>query len=414
MKYIFFITAFLLYSCNSFQKKNQENDPIIQENDSLEIVENQYDNTTPDNEAVASFLNDEYPIEIQQISEKEFISAQKKAPKHDSIPKITNFQEAKKILEGIVTFRGDDSEEQFPTKIKFRNGTNFEESDDMLCYIGFVAYYPTEDILLFEGGHTSDYSLNLTNGKETELAGNPEYIVHSPQKKNRLNAYFGGQECLAYFIQQYKNNEWIRTIDLVKIFEKKIDKWLCIVKDAFWTDENTLYVSHIDGYDDEKPLCTYYKITLKPAENLLNWSDFQPISFPKKEKSIIDSYQSSAVLDKTRAKRLLAGLYPDATDFRKLYSVPFSDKFTSVMVAFERDQDELVKVLFNLDKNGQIIDYLEIGYEKNNSNDITIQLVLDKNLIAIENNSPANLIRTSYQINPKGQFVLKSYKRIRD
>lgn len=84
------------------------------------------------------------------------------------------------------------------------------------------------------------------------------------------------------------------------------------------------------------------------------------------------------------------------------------------MVAFKPDQDELVKVLFNLDKNGQIIDYLEIGYEKNNSNDITIRLILDKDLIAIENNSPANLITTSYQINPKGQFVLKSYKRIRD
>lgn len=43
MKYIF-ITALLLYSCNSFQKKNQEND-------SLKIVDNEDDNTTPDDEA---------------------------------------------------------------------------------------------------------------------------------------------------------------------------------------------------------------------------------------------------------------------------------------------------------------------------------------------------------------------------
>lgn len=363
----------------------------------------------------AIFLDRDYPVDIQKIDKKVFISAQKQAVQYEPIPKITNFQIAKKLLKGVVTFQTDEPDYPSPLKIKFRNGVIIKEEDsNVLSDVGFVAYFPSEDILLFEGGHASDYSLNLSNGKETELTGNPEYIVQSPKNKNRLNAYFTGQECSVYFIQQYKHGEWLKTIELSEIFKIKNGGWLCVIQDAFWTDENTLYVSHLDNYDEDKAIYGYYKITLNLTEKRLNWSDFQAISFPKKIESVTENHQLSEALDKARAKYLLAGLYPDVTDFKKLYSVPFSDNFTSVVVAFRQNQNKFIVVLFNLDKNGQLIDYLEISNQTYGNTDIVTQSLLDKDLIIVKNHLYTDLITKSYQISPDGRFILKDYKKMSD
>lgn len=403
-KSIVFFSLFALCACDFIQKKEKTNHNTSQNTEILDTIPS--DTTKKE---LNRFSAEETPITIEKISEELFLSEQKKAPKQDSIPRVTNFENAKQLLEGVVEFRNSKNEweQKMPQKIHFRNGLVLEDNY-LFSEIGFVAYFPSEDILLFEGGHTSDFSLHLASGKQTEEVGNPEYIVASPQNKIRLNGSFGGQECSHYFIQQYRNGEWLKIIELDEIFQKITEKWLCSVAEAFWTDENTLYLPLIEAYNENgKHKYSYYKITIKPLENQFDWSDFQHISFPKEEKTNFDNYESFKILDKARAKQLLSGLFPNAEDFRMLYSVPFSTHFTSVVVAFRKGEHELFTVLFNLDKNNQILDYLIIGYDEIAESASLTNSVLQQDFIVIKRENFGNIEISTYQISPEGRFILK-------
>ncbi|WGU68823.1 hypothetical protein QIU18_11170 [Capnocytophaga canimorsus] len=280
MKNILFLLLLFLCSCDFSSKKKQESKESVSNN---EIYESEASNNDSITEVtyIKSFFNEDLPLEIHQISEKEFHTAQSKATKSDSIPKITNFAEAEKLLKDIITFRKDRDWTHFPQEIRFRNGLKLDTIYDLLNEIGFAAYFPTEDIVLFEGGHSSDVSFNLSNGKETEEVGNPDFVVASPNNKVRLNGFYGGQECVFYFIQQYKDGQWQKTINLDHIFEKITTKMLCNLS-AFWADDTTLYLAH-PNYDEQGTMeFIHYKIILKPTISDVTWSDFPTISFPKK------------------------------------------------------------------------------------------------------------------------------------
>ncbi|GIM61227.1 hypothetical protein CAPN008_12770 [Capnocytophaga canis] len=408
MRNILFLLLLLLCSCDFSSKKKQENKEGVS-NDEM------YDNETSKNDSITevtyikSFFNEDLPLEIHQISEKEFHTAQSKALKSDSIPKITNFAQAEKHLKDIVTFRKDRDWTHFPQEIRFRNGTKLDTIYDLLNEIGFVAYFPTEDILLFEGGHSSDVSFNLSNGKETEEVGNPEFVIASPNNKVRLNGYYGGQECVFYFIQQYKNGQWQKTINLDHIFEKITTKMLCNLS-AFWADDTTLYLAH-PNYDEQGTMeFIHYKIILKPTISDVTWSDFPTISFPKKEQTNADNYDLLPALSANQARLLLSGLFPDAENFKRVYSVPFSDDFTSVVVAFQQGEHQFSTILFNLDKNNQIVDYLLIAYDEIAESAVFTESVLHKNSIVVRKEFYENVITFTYEISPKGEFVLKKVK----
>ncbi|MFK8285114.1 hypothetical protein [Capnocytophaga canis] len=408
MKNIVFLLLLLLCSCDFSSKKKQENKEGVS-NDEM------YDNEASNNDSITevtyikSFFNEDLPLEIHQISEKEFHTAQSKARKGDSIPKITNFAQAEKHLKDIVTFRKDREWTLFPQEIRFRNGTKLDTIYDLLNEIGFAAYFPTEDILLFEGGHSSDVSFNLSNGKQTEEVGNPEFVIASPNNKVRLNGYYGGQECVFYFIQHYKNGQWQKTINLDHIFEKITTKMLCNLS-AFWADDTTLYLAH-PHYDEQGTLgFIHYKIILKPTVSDVAWSDFPAVSFPKKEQTNADNYDSLPALSANQARLLLSGLFPDAENFKRVYSVPFSDDFTSVVVAFQQGEHQFSTILFNLDKNNQIIDYLLIAYDEIAESAVFTESVLHKNSIVVRKEFYENVITFTYEISPKGEFVLKKVK----
>ncbi|WP_404811627.1 hypothetical protein ACIRNY_06985 [Capnocytophaga canimorsus] len=405
MKNILFLLLLFLCSCDFSSKKKQESKESVSNNE-------MYDNETSKNDSITevtyikSFFNEDLPLEIHQISEKEFHTAQSKATKSDSIPKITNFAEAEKLLKDIITFRKYEERWLFPQEIRFRNGTKLDTIYDLLNEIGFAAYFPTEDILLFEGGHSSDVSFNLSNGKETEEVGNPEFVIASPNNKVRLNGFYGGQECVFYFIQQYKNGQWQKTIDLEGVFEKITTKMLCNLS-AFWADDTTLYLAH-PNYDEQGTMeFIHYKIILKPTISDVTWSDFPTISFPKKEQTNADNYDSLPALSANQARLLLSGLFPDAENFKRVYSVPFSDDFTSVVVAFQQGEHQFSTILFNLDKNNQIIDYLLIAYDEIAESAVFTESVLHKNSIVVRKEFYENVITFTYEISPKGEFVLK-------
>lgn len=206
--------------------------------------------------------NAEYSIRVEKIDSVDYYSVKRKIKiKPESKVKITDFKEAKKLLKGIVEFveNKDSDEYHMIKKINLRNGTVSKSGNLLDC--SFVAYFPEEDILLCEGGHSSEVSFNLSNGKEAEDIGNPDFIKTSPQKEWRLNGFFGGQECASYFIQKKINNEFVKVIQLDEAFEKLTKIWLCTVGESFWSDEKNLYLTETDFV--EKGISTqYFKIDI--------------------------------------------------------------------------------------------------------------------------------------------------------
>lgn len=206
--------------------------------------------------------------------------------KPESREKITDFATAKKLLKGVVEFVDEDQLDDYHPirRILFRNGYKWvtkQQSD-----YAFVAYYPNEEILLCEGGHSTDVSFDLKTGQETEVTGNPDCIVTSPNQHYRLNGFYEGQECFTYFIQQYVNGAFEKVIPLSEAFFRNDRYNICYVAEAFWTDDQTLYLKETLAWDErDAHKSKYYKIsvlrttpqpTSKPIGRSNNPSDFIP------------------------------------------------------------------------------------------------------------------------------------------
>lgn len=208
--------------------------------------------------------NKNYTIKVEQIDSLNYYTHKEKANyKKDVFKKITNFETAKKTLKNIVFFNDNDKDGlvQAILKIRFKNGKEINYNEDLDdCF--FVAYFPTEDILLCEGGHSSDVSFNLKNGKETNETGNPDYFITSPNSLFRLNGHFNGQECSSCFIQKKINDDYIKSIQLDEEFEKQTKIWLCIIGEAFWFDNLNLYLTEASNYTENGLNTRYFKIKL--------------------------------------------------------------------------------------------------------------------------------------------------------
>lgn len=256
MKYLkLIIIGLLFYSCQESKKVENETLPDSTISDTIidEVVPQEID------------AEKSYSISVETIDSVAFYQAKKNAPRNKPIEKITDFEIAKKRLAGIVEFSANDEygEYQAVRKINFRNGTNWGNANDFDGEF-FVAYFPSEDILLCEGGHTTDVSFNLKNGKQTEETGNPDVIVTSPNKLFRLNGHFGGQECYSYFLQKKINGEFEKILQLDEEFKKITKIWLCSIGESFWTDDSTLFVTE-NNYagPNGKAEKKYFKILLK-------------------------------------------------------------------------------------------------------------------------------------------------------
>lgn len=200
-----------------------------------------------------------YTIRLTPIDSIEFFRVRKQVnPQPEKPEKITDFLKAKKMLKGVVEF-DEGTYSQNVRKIRFRNGKVYAPFNREDCY--FVAYFPTEDVLLCEGGHTTDVSFNLKNGLETTDTGNPDEIISSPSKKKRLNGDFEGQQCYHYFIQERFNGEYVKILELGKAFEDVTGKWLCTIGPTFWGDDRFLYLSNI-SYEEERITYEYYRVEL--------------------------------------------------------------------------------------------------------------------------------------------------------
>lgn len=253
MKYLkLILIGLLFYSCQESKKSEQEVIPDTTISDTIiekEVVAQEIDATKS------------YSISVEKIDSVTFYKAKKSAPRNMPIERITDFEIAKKRLAGIVEFSDNDEngEYQAVRKINFRNGKKWGNANDFDGEF-FVAYFPAEDILLCEGGHTTDVSFNLKNGKRTEETGNPDVISASPNKSFRVNGYFGGQECYSYFLQKNVNGEFEKILQFDEEFEKITNHWLCSIAEIFWTDDKTLYLTETNLGDKK---VDYFKVILK-------------------------------------------------------------------------------------------------------------------------------------------------------
>ena len=193
-----------------------------------------------------------YELQTVKLDSILFHTTHNLFPASKAISGITNFRTVRKLLKGRVEFDSN----QIVLKINFKRGNTYSlvEGD----YNSFIAYYPSEDILVCEGGHTSDVSFNLTTGETTDLAGNPLYIISDSKNEYRLNAYFGGQECYSYFIQKKINGAFSKVIDL----QEKLPN-LCIIEDACWSNDRNLFIKAMMGGDENgNPSIQYYQLTI--------------------------------------------------------------------------------------------------------------------------------------------------------
>lgn len=93
-------------------------------------------------------------------------------------------------------------------------------------------------------------------------------------------------------------------------------------------------------------------------------------SLPVKNFVIIDStnfdnYQVEGVSDDAFIKKIkFQTSNSTAAHFRIRYSVPFSENFSAIVITYRDGEHELITTLVTLDKDGHIIDQLDIAYDE--------------------------------------------------
>lgn len=397
------ITAILLSSCQFFSKKEDKQTQNTSVTDT--IPSHKKDSTFV---AQEKFNEEKLPIEIIPISEKEFLQAKKKAFVPKEIQKITDFNQVQKLLKNVVSFEQVGEEGYYSygiRKIRFKNGLTYEVSEQPEEY--FIAYYPSEDILVCEGGHSSDASFDLKTGRLNDKIGNPTYIKQSPNAKYRINGHYDGQECISYFIEK-NNGTWTKIIDLNEIYLKIIKNYLCRIVECFWIDDQTFYFHKF--YEDDSGIThNYYKVTIKPTTQLPEL-DFFDTTTPLPFEAKIDFDNNDIhIPNKKYTNKLLMGLFPYAKNAKLAYRLPISKNYTSLIVSFEKGE-ELFSYLFNISPKGEIIDYLEVSYDEiaESASRGYSTITKEKVRYTYENDFDGGqkYIR-EYAISPEGYFIQK-------
>lgn len=239
-----------------YLEESIENQDEIENQKEIEIFKNEFE--------VSETENVRYKIHLEKTDSITFFKIKQGIPIPEKIEKITDFADAKKYLKGIVEFGitetfGDGESVFYPEVPKIIHARNRKKIENKDPDAFFVAYFPSEDILLCEGGHATDVSFDLKDGRETEQTGNPDYFVYSPDKTLRFNGWFGGQECSTLFIQKKLAESFEMIVSLDVIFEEATKQWLCNIGTSFWANNEIFYFQRVNmGHKNQ-----YFKLTLK-------------------------------------------------------------------------------------------------------------------------------------------------------
>ncbi len=205
--------------------------------------------------AVDSLVFQDKMIRIYKIDSISFFKEQQQAEyRRDTIASVSDINLVKKMLQGRVKFGGYTPgkdmevdtlvEGDLIALVRFNDGRLLEagktESTIDLLESMFVKYFPSEEILLLEGGHTTDQALDLRQGKwDVEEIGNLDYVYFSKHKKYRLNGMFNGQECSSYFLQKKENGGYLTYAQIPLDWNDNFE--LCTLKEIFWKGDQQVY-----------------------------------------------------------------------------------------------------------------------------------------------------------------------------
>jgi hypothetical protein len=182
-------------------------------------------------------------IESKPIDSLHFYSLYKESKILNRV-KITSQVEAEELLDSKVKWIDSEySGTRTIDQIILDSGQKLKINQMSNDYV-FVAYYPSEEIIVFEGGHSSDFSISIKTGESLETVGNPNAIVESPDKSIRLNGWFPGQECMDYFIQEKKDDTYTYLVNFgwgSSVFEEN----LCYYKKFCWLNNQEFIYSYI-------------------------------------------------------------------------------------------------------------------------------------------------------------------------
>jgi len=198
-------------------------------------------------------LNKPIRITSKQIDSIQFYKLYKE-PAPLKLLKITSQKEAEKQLGSKVRWKNIEYLGRTVDQIFLENGQVLNINQRSNDY-NFVAYYPTEDILLFEGGHTSDFSISVKTGESLHTTGNPDYIYDSPNKKMRLNGWFPGQECSSYFLQKKTGTSYTYLTDF-GFGSNRFGENVCYFNIFYWVNDQEFMYSYTE-YIDQKPIEKY-------------------------------------------------------------------------------------------------------------------------------------------------------------
>jgi hypothetical protein len=211
-------------------------------------------------------------VAITQLDKATYIELEKKASKETHKPKaMRNLDAIKRLLKNRVVWvtefeSGAYVRNDVLKSITAENGQKLvfnQNSYDYGFSEGHSAYFPLYDILVLDGGHSSDVSFSIKTG-ETDLAiGNPEYICASPNNSYRLNGLFGGQECISYFFQKNENGKFVYLTAL------NSDLDICTFKAFYWISE-TSFIYTTGNYltDTEDGTDEYFRGEIKDDTGL--------------------------------------------------------------------------------------------------------------------------------------------------
>ena len=188
-----------------------------------------------------------YKIVLDEISKENFDTEEKKKITNPSVEKITDIKKIKHILKNKLVLKYHEEDDYY--QIKKILTDNNKEVDTYLDECGITAYYPKYHYLLLECGHSSDYLINLKNGKDDiNRIGNPDYYIPSPKNTFRLNGYYSGQSNVHFLEKNNKNAPPEYLFNISSLIP------LDYIEKYFWRDDTTLFLKI------EK---IYYKIQLQ-------------------------------------------------------------------------------------------------------------------------------------------------------
>lgn len=183
-------------------------------------------------------------VNLEEIDENQFNQLQPSNPSSfDKPEKITDLDSIKVAFGNTATWLTDyEGRALVLNSFTLENGQNIQINQRSNEYV-VVAYFPTEEVLLLEGGHSSDFSISLKTGEVIETVGNPDYILSSPNKKNRLNGFFPGQECSGHFFQKIEGDNLIYLVDFG--WGSKYGNDVCNFKTFHWIDDDNFLYSYL-------------------------------------------------------------------------------------------------------------------------------------------------------------------------